>query len=90
MLAIKKWVLIACAVALSLISILAGSAVGYYFGVKSGVKIEAGNNAVITAKEAVKSQSLKEKNHAATSRLSHDAVNSGLDALGLLRPAKSD
>ena len=83
---IKYW-----PIALSaLISLFIGYNVGHYFGVKTGAKIEAGNNAVITAKEAVKSQSIKEKNHAATSRLSHDDVNSGLAALGLLRDAKGD
>ena len=90
MLAIKKWVLIAFTLSLSLISILAGFAIGNYFGVKNGVKIEAGKNALTAAKEAVKSQSIKEKNHAATSRLSNDSVNSGLDALGLLRDATGD
>lgn len=78
---IKYW-----PVALSaLISLFIGYNVGHYFGVKNGVKIEAANNAVTAAKEAVKSQSIKEKHHNATRSLSDADVNSGLAAGNWLR-----
>lgn len=59
MLTITKPLLIAASIALTLISFLAGYAVGHYFGVKSGVKIEAGNNAIKDVKKQEKYREIR-------------------------------